>query len=125
MTIEELEQIAESVRAENARFDHEINVCMGTGCLSQHSDKLRDEFTKAVAAAGKKAFVRRTGCMGLCAAGPLVLVDPEEILYQHCNATHAESIASSLDGEPVAALQCDLRDHFDQHVHVVLENSGH
>jgi len=125
MTLEELEQIAESVRAENAKFDHEINVCMGTGCLSQHSDKLRDELTKAVAAAGKKAFVRRTGCMGLCAAGPLVLVDPEEILYQHCNASHAEALAASLGGEPVAALQCDLREHFDQQVHVVLENSGH
>ena len=42
MTIEELDQIAEQVRQENARFDHEINVCMGTGCLSQNSDKLRD-----------------------------------------------------------------------------------
>jgi bidirectional [NiFe] hydrogenase diaphorase subunit len=125
MTIEELDQIAESTRAEYANYDHEINVCMGTGCLSQHSDKLRVELTKAVAAQGKNAFIRRTGCMGLCAAGPLVLVDPEEVLYQHCNATHAESIAASLGGEPVAALQCDLREHFDQQVHVVLENSGH
>ena len=124
MTIEELEQIAESVRAENAKFDHEINVCMGTGCLSQHSDKLRDELVKAVDASGKKAFVRRTGCMGLCAAGPLVLVDPEEILYQHVKASDAEAVAASLGGEPVAALQCDLREHFDQQVHVVLENSG-
>ena len=36
MTIEELDQIAESVRAANAKFDYEVNVCMGTGCLSQH-----------------------------------------------------------------------------------------
>jgi bidirectional [NiFe] hydrogenase diaphorase subunit len=125
MTIEELEQIAEATKAEYAKYDNEINVCMGTGCLSQHSDQLKDALTKAVAAQGKNTFVRRTGCMGLCAAGPLVLVDPEEILYQHCNASHAEAIASSLGGEPVAALQCDLRDHFEQQVHVVLENSGH
>jgi bidirectional [NiFe] hydrogenase diaphorase subunit len=98
---------------------------MGTGCLSQHSDTLRDALTRAVATDGKNAFVRRTGCMGLCAAGPLVLVDPEETLYQHCNASHAEAIASSLGGEPVATLQCNLREHFDQQVHVVLENSGH
>jgi hypothetical protein len=39
MTLEELEQIADSVRQENAKYDHEINVCMGTGCLSQHSDQ--------------------------------------------------------------------------------------
>jgi len=125
MTIEELDQIAESTRAEYAKFDHEINVCMGTGCLSQHSGELKDALAKAVVAQGKNAFVRRTGCMGLCAAGPLVLVDPEETLYQHLNASHAESIASSLGGQPVAALQCDLREHFDQQVHVVLENSGH
>jgi bidirectional [NiFe] hydrogenase diaphorase subunit len=125
MTIEELDQIAESTRAEYAKFDNEINVCMGTGCLSQHSDQLKDALTKAVAAQGKNAFVRRTGCMGLCAAGPLVLVDPEETLYQHCKAGHAEAIAASLGGEPVAELQCDLREHFEQQVHVVLENSGH
>ena len=102
MTIEELEQIAESVRLENAKFDHEINVCMGTGCLSQHSDKLRDALAKAVEASGKKALVRRTGCMGLCAAGPLVLVDPEETLYGHmrCRAT-PEKVVNQLGGEPV------------------------
>jgi len=59
MTIEELEQIAESTRAEYAKFDHEINVCMGTGCLSQHSDKLKEALGKAVQAHGKNTFVRR------------------------------------------------------------------
>jgi (2Fe-2S) ferredoxin len=98
MNIEELEQIADSVRQENAKFDHEINVCMGTGCLSQHSDQLRDALTKAASASGKKAFVRRTGCMGLCAAGPLVLVDPEEILYQHVESSNAEAVIASLGG---------------------------
>jgi len=69
MTIEELEQVAESVRRENAKFEHEINVCMGTGCLSQHSDQLKDALAAEVAKQGKNAMVRRTGCMGLCAAG--------------------------------------------------------
>jgi bidirectional [NiFe] hydrogenase diaphorase subunit len=125
MNIEELEQIADSVRVENQQFDYEINVCMGTGCLSQHSDKLKDAFTAAAAAEGKKCCVRRTGCMGLCAAGPLVLVDPDEILYQHVKAEDAPVIAKSLGGEPVAELQCNLREHFDEQVHIVLENSGH
>ncbi len=125
MNIEELEQIAESVRLENSKFDHEINVCMGTGCLSQHSDKIKDALTKAAAGSDKKVFVRRTGCMGLCAAGPLVLVDPEETLYQHVQAENAEQIVNHLGGEPVKELQCDLREHFEDQVHVVLENSGH
>jgi bidirectional [NiFe] hydrogenase diaphorase subunit len=125
MNLEELEQIAESVRHENARFDHEVNVCMGTGCLSQHSDRLKDAIAAEATATGKQVLVRRTGCMGLCAAGPMVLVDPEEVLYQHCNPGHAKEIVASLGGEPVLELQCNLREHFDQQVHVVLENSGH
>ena len=125
MNIEELEQIAESTRAEYAKYDHEINVCMGTGCLSQHSDKLKDALAKAVETAGSSTFVRRTGCMGLCAAGPLVLVDPEETLYQHVKPEHADAVIASLDKEPIKELQCDLREHFDEQVHVVLENSGH
>jgi bidirectional [NiFe] hydrogenase diaphorase subunit len=125
MTIEELEQVAVSARLENAKFDHEINVCMGTGCLSQHSDQLKNALAAAVQEQGKNALVRRTGCMGLCAAGPLVLVDPKEILYQHVTSDDAKAIAASLDGEPIAELQCDLREHFDRQVHIVLENSGH
>src|ERR1700733_11813036 len=125
MTLEELEQIAESTRAEYAKYDHEINVCMGTGCLTQHSDKLKEALGKAVQAQGKNAFVRRTGCMGLCAAGPLVLIDPEETLYQHVKVEYAEGGIDSLGGKPVAALQCGLRELFVQQVFVVLENSGH
>jgi bidirectional [NiFe] hydrogenase diaphorase subunit len=125
MTIEELDQIAESARAENGKYDYVVNVCMGTGCLSQHSDQLKDALTKAVETQGKNVMVRRTGCMGLCAAGPLVLVDPDETLYQHMDASHAEAVVANLGKEPLAELQCDLREHFDQQVHVVLENSGH
>jgi bidirectional [NiFe] hydrogenase diaphorase subunit len=125
MNIEELEQIAESTRAEYAKYDHEINVCMGTGCLSQHSDKLKDALAKAAETAGSSTYVRRTGCMGLCAAGPLVLVDPEETLYQHVKPEHADAVIASMGKEPIKELQCDLREHFDEQVHVVLENSGH
>jgi bidirectional [NiFe] hydrogenase diaphorase subunit len=125
MTIEELDQIAEQVRAESAKHDYEINVCMGTGCLSQHSDRLKDALNAEVTAQGKNVFVRRTGCMGLCAAGPLALVDPDEVLYQHLNTDNAKAVVASLGNEPIAELQCNLREHFDQQVHVVLENSGH
>lgn len=124
MDIQELEQIAESVRHEREKFDYEVNVCMGTGCMSQHSDKIKDEITKAAAASGKKVFVRRTGCMGLCAAGPLVLVEPTEVLYQSVTAEDATRVIQSVDQAPIPELHCDLRAHFDDQVHVVLENSG-
>ena len=36
MNNEELQQIAETVQHQHEQFDYEVNVCMGTGCLSQH-----------------------------------------------------------------------------------------
>jgi bidirectional [NiFe] hydrogenase diaphorase subunit len=125
MNIEELEQIAESVRQENAKYDYELNVCMDLACVSQGSGELREELAKAAAASKKKVLVRRTGCMGPCSSGPLVRVDPDEILYRRVKTSDAGPILDSLGGEPAAALQCDLREHFDQQMRVVLENAGH
>src|SRR5512135_3005251 len=125
MTIEELEQIAESVRLENAKYDYEVHVCMDLACASQGAEKLREDLVKAAEASGKKVLIRRTGCMGPCSSGPLVRVDPEETLYAHVSAKHAEAIIVSLGGAPVPELQCDLNDHFDKQVRVVLENAGH
>jgi len=96
----------------------------GPGVLEPGSDKLRDALVKAAEASGKKVMVRRTGCMGPCSAGPLVRVDPEERLYSHVNAGNAEAIVSSLGGEPVATLQCDLNEHFDKQVRVCWRMPG-
>ena len=125
MNIEDLEQIAKSVHQENAKYDFEVNVCNDLACSSQGAGQLRDALVKAVEASGKNVLIRKTGCMGPCSSGPLVRVDPEEILYHHVNAGHAESIIDSLGGGPVATLQCDLNEHFDKQVRVVLENAGH
>ena len=125
MTIEELEQIAKSVQQENAKYDFEINVCNDLACASQGAGPLRDALVKAAEASGKNVLIRKTGCMGPCSSGPLVRVDPEEILYHHVNGSHAESIVASLGGAPVPTLQCDLNEHFDKQVRVVLENAGH
>jgi bidirectional [NiFe] hydrogenase diaphorase subunit len=124
MNSEELQQIADTIRQEQANFDYEVNVCMGTGCLSQHSDKVKDELTKAATASGKKCYVRRTGCMGLCAAGPLVLVEPTDVRYGNVRESDAKELIDSLGGEPVERLEAHLHDYFHGQEHVVLENSG-
>jgi bidirectional [NiFe] hydrogenase diaphorase subunit len=125
VNIEELEQIAESVRRENEKYDYEVNVCMDLACVSQGSDQLREALAKAAEASGKRVLVRRTGCMGPCSSGPLVRVDPEELLYRRVKASDAGAIVASLGDEPVPSLQCDLREHFDRQMRVVLENAGH
>ncbi len=125
MNIEELEQIAKSVHHENAKYDFEVNVCMDLACASQGAEKLRAALVEAARTSGKRVLVRRTGCMGPCSSGPLVRVDPEETLYHHVQDTNAQAIVSCLGDKPVPELQCDLNEHFDKQVRVVLENAGH
>ncbi|MFP5235896.1 MAG: NADH-ubiquinone oxidoreductase-F iron-sulfur binding region domain-containing protein [Acidobacteriota bacterium] len=124
MTLEELESIAKAVQTENAGYEHEINVCMDLACASQGANKLREALQQAVDAAGKKVLIRKTGCMGPCSSGPLVRVDPQGALY-HAGEQDAQKIVSSLGGPALPELQCDLNDHFDKQVRVVLENAGH
>jgi len=125
MTIEELEQIAKSVHQENEKYDYEVNVCMDLACASQGAGALRDALAKEAEVSGKKVLIRKTGCMGPCSSGPLVRVDPDEALYAHVKDASAKAIISSLGDKPVAELQCDLNEHFDKQVRVVLENAGH
>ncbi len=125
MTLEELEQVAKSVHQENEKYDYEVNVCLDLACASQGADKLRDALVKAAEASGKKILIRKTGCMGPCSSGPLVRVDPDETLYAKVKDGNAEAIVKSLGGQPVPDLQCDLNEHFDKQVRVVLENAGH
>ena len=56
MTIEELEQIAKSVKQENAKYDYEINVCMDLACASQGAGALKDALVKAIEASGKTCW---------------------------------------------------------------------
>jgi bidirectional [NiFe] hydrogenase diaphorase subunit len=125
MTNEELLQIVEANGAERENFDHHVNVCMALGCMSQHSDKLKDALTEEVAKSGKRCHVRQTGCMGLCAAGPLVRVEPTGTLYGNVHEADAKDIVDSLGGKPVERLETHMEKYFNGQRYVVLENSGH
>ena len=73
-----------------------IMVCTGTGCSASHSPKLIDLFNKELAEAGMDQEVRvvRTGCFGLCAMGPIVLIYPEGALYTNVKEDDVKEIVS-------------------------------
>jgi bidirectional [NiFe] hydrogenase diaphorase subunit len=125
LTSEDLDQIVENVRAEKQKTRNEINVCMAAGCLSLHSDTLKDALEKSAAAAGTPCRVRGAGCMGLCSAGPLVSVEPGTLLYRSVKPEHANALIQSLDGTPMQNLACSREQpFFKRQFNVVLENSG-
>lgn len=60
-----------------------VLVCGGTGCTSSGSGKVIEAMEKEIAAKGLQDEIKvvRTGCFGLCAAGPIMIIYPEGAFY--------------------------------------------
>ena len=73
-----------------------VMVCGGTGCTSSNSAAVIAEFEKQLLEKGldKEVKVVRTGCFGLCEAGPVCIVYPEGSFYSHVKV---EDVARIVD----------------------------
>ena len=70
--------------------------CGGTGCTSSGSAQLIERFEQKIAEAGleKEVKVIRTGCFGLCEAGPVVIVYPEGTFYSRVRVEDVDEIVT-------------------------------
>ncbi len=64
-----------------------VLVCGGTGCTSSHSGELIEALEKNIKEKGLEEEIKvvRTGCFGLCALGPIMIVYPEGCFYSEVN----------------------------------------
>lgn len=64
-------------------YRSQVLVCGGTGCTSSNSHEIIKAFQDEINAVGlsEEVNVVRTGCFGLCALGPIVIVYPEGSFY--------------------------------------------
>ena len=88
-----------------------VLVCGGTGCTSSGSQQIIEAFEKEIKANDleNEVAVVRTGCHGLCALGPIVLVYPEGSFYSMVKAEDVPEIVSEhlLKGRVVTRLLYD------------------
>ena len=70
--------------------------CGGTGCTSSGSAQLIQRFEEKLKEAGldKEVKVVRTGCFGLCEAGPVVIVYPEGTFYSRVKVDDVDEIVT-------------------------------
>ncbi len=70
--------------------------CGGTGCTSSGSTQIIERFEQKIKEAGleKEIKVVRTGCFGLCEAGPVVIVYPEGTFYSRVKVEDVDEIVS-------------------------------
>ena len=145
-TVEELNEIRVNTLKEislrkdknySGREKH-ILVCGGTGCTSSHSDKIINRLNESLRE-NNIDYVRviRTGCFGLCARGPIIVVRPEDTFYAMATVDDVKEIVEShiMEGKIVERLLCkdvdgsvvnsldELNFYKKQH-RIVLKNCG-
>ena len=85
-----------------------VLICGGTGCTSSGSKSIQEAFEKNIEAAGLNEEVKlvQTGCFGLCALGPVVIVYPDGTFYSRVTTDDVKEIVEEhlLKGRPVERL---------------------
>ena len=83
-------------------------ICGGTGCTSSGSMSVKEALEREIAAKGLEEEVKivQTGCFGLCALGPIMIVYPEGTFYSMVTAEDIPEIVEEhfLKGRPVQRL---------------------
>ena len=116
-SIQEMEEIRSQKRQElelrvNTKADtreKHILVCHGTGCTSSKSPKIIENFRKILEEKKiENVRVIQTGCFGLCAKGPIVIIRPEDTFYAQVKPEDCEEIIQThiVEGKTVERLLC-------------------
>ncbi len=129
MNQDDLANIAVQTKQSDSRYDHVVKVCVAAGCLSANADQVKTQLESELKQRGLDTCckVKGVGCMGLCAAGPLVSADANEKMFQSVTPDDAAAIIDNIvdnkPAPPVIVLDSKL-DFFAGQKKVVLENSG-
>ena len=117
ITLQELHKIREEKRKKldlrvNTKADtreKHILVCHGTGCTSSKSPQILENFRKILKEKNiENVRVIMTGCFGLCAKGPIVIIRPEDTFYAMVTPEDCEEIIQThiVEGNRVERLLC-------------------
>ena len=106
--LEDLEAIRQRVIDERNKYSFHAMICSGTSCQASESLMLRDllaEELKRNNLAGKVHIVE-TGCMGFCAVGPLMRIEPDDFFYQKLTPEAIPRIVKEhfIENRPVESL---------------------
>jgi NADH-quinone oxidoreductase subunit F len=93
---DELEKLRKSIISGRDPAKPCIIICGGTGCLALAADDVIDTFNQEIQkrALNSRVDVRVTGCPGFCERGPLVTIEPQNILYQRVKVRDVAEIVA-------------------------------
>ncbi len=106
-----------------------VLICGGTGCTSSGSKSIQKKFESELAAQGLSEEVKivQTGCFGLCALGPVVIIHPEGTFYSRVTEEDVSEIVEEhlLKGRIVERLEYkDVGDAEIESEHISLNDTA-
>ncbi|MHC4679786.1 MAG: NADH-quinone oxidoreductase subunit NuoF [Planctomycetota bacterium] len=133
----ELKEIAQRTQEARQNYRCRVLICM-TGCRALGAANVAAAFREKLAEAelDKETSVVETGCIGLCARAPVVLIEPYEYLYGGVKPDDVDEIIETTirNGEPVESLvgvedgkalpRIDEAGFYKEQRKAVLENCG-
>lgn len=138
ITIDEMGQIREKTLESLGSRDGAVHqsedkihilTCCGTGCTSSGSLKIRAKLEELISRDNmeEKVEMIKTGCFGLCAEGPIMVVQPHNIMYTNVQPEDMEEIWSEhiKKGNIVDRLVSkNQEDFFSKQMRIALRNCG-
>ena len=96
-SIAQLEEIKKEFLKNQEKYKYQILVCGGTGCVSSNCADVEKAINEELKEQGltKDVRVYQTGCMGICAMGPVMLMLPDRTFYTELNPEKAKEIIQS------------------------------
>lgn len=131
MDLTELRTLAKQAQAQ--RRPLRIRCCTVGGCYSSGGPAVKVALEAAIAESHctETMEVVGVGCLGLCSRGPLLQIDPTDVLYERVTPDQAPALVAQLVAQEVestavepCSAQPSQHPFFTQQLKIVLENSG-
>lgn len=104
-------QIRSEASEATGKYRKHVLICGGTGCTSSGSAAIEKALNEEIEKNGIASEIKvvKTGCFGLCALGPIMIVYPEGSFYSRITAEDIPEVVKEhlVNGNPVTRLLYD------------------
>lgn len=138
--VQDLQTIAQKFNQNVKQYEYVVQMCYGAGCCSSGNRSVMEAFTQELIRNNLKDRVKvnLTGCMGMCDIGPMMIIQPDGVLYCKLKPESVKQIVSGhlikkqimhefcyidpKNGKPVSTVK-DI-DFYSKQKKIVLGNCG-